>query len=183
MPLPPEDPQLALLREDVTLLADWLARTGFDVPPAYRLLLSCDPLIRARGQERIAAARANALDTSLDECTCLAIARDDLARLASPVTVEGLRAAECPRDPLFLERKREAKELRDSAQLHLVVGGVALVLALLVGRNILGALLGIAAGFSIHLSLSEGRRRSQARRACLERRWQPVSRPEPPDSH
>ncbi len=183
MPPLPEDPRLATLREDVTLLADWLARTGFDVPPAYRLLLSGDPLIRARGQERIAAARANALDTSLDEHTCLAIARDDLSRLASPATVEGLRAAECPQDPLFRERQRELKGYRDAMQLYLILGGVTLTLALLTGESLLRALLGVLSTFSLHLSLSAGRRRSRAIRASRERRWRSVSRPGSPEHH
>lgn len=171
------------MREDLTLLADWLARTGFDVPPAYRLLLSDDRLIRARGQQRIAASRANALDTSLDEYTCLAVARDDLARLASPVTAEGLRAAERPRDPLFLERKRELKEGAEAIRLHLILAGIALTLALLSDQNLLLALLGAAAGLEVHLAIRAARRRSLVRRATRERRWSPTSYPSRPTRH
>ena len=181
----PQDPRLAAAREDVTLLADWLARAGREVPAAYRLLLSDDARARARGQERVAAGRALVLDGSLDLRTCLELARDDLAQRATPATAEGLRAVEAPGDPLFVLRQRALTDLADARRVDLIWGSSALGLAAMVGVAWAGALPGAAGLVGLGLvglglvglgrAGLTGVRLARARRACRERRWSPVS--------
>lgn len=180
-PLPPEDPRLAAAREDLTLLAGWLARTGHEVPAAYRLLLSEEPRTRARGQERVAAGRALVLDGSLDLCTCMELARDDLALRAAPATAEGLRAVEVPGDPLFVLRQRMLEDLAGARRAALTWGVSALGLGLLVGAGTSGLPGSLLGGLLVGVGLAGlvragliSLRLAAAGRASRERRWSPV---------